>query len=151
MAAYEIRPATKNDIPRICELGYALHAESSYSEIPFDVAKVAKTMEDIIDHLGVIFVAERGDVIAGGIAGGVTEHWFSNERVAFDYSFFIHPEYRHGSAAARLMTAFFEWARLLGAKKVRMGITTGIHVERTAKLYRAMGFHEAGQLFQKEL
>ena len=145
-----IRVATHEDIPRIIELGRVLHAESSYSTIPYKEDKVEATMLNVI-ATGVIFVAEHDGEVVGGIAGGIAEHWFSTERTAFDYSFFIHPEFRNGAIAIRLMTAFFEWAKLLGAKTIRMGITTGIHVERTAKLYRAMGFHEVGQLFQKEI
>lgn len=145
-----IRPATHEDIPRIVELGRILHAESSYSSIPYIDEKVIATMRNVIDT-GVIFVAEFDGEVVGGLAGGMAEQWFSNERTAFDYSFFIHPEFRRGAIAVRLMTAFCEWAKLLGAKTVRMGITTGIHVERTAKLYRAMGFNEVGPLFQKEL
>lgn len=145
-----IRIATLEDIPRIVELGQAMHAESNYATIPYVEEKVAASVAEFIQH-GVVFVAENDGIVIGGIAGGIMEQWFSTEKTAFDYSFFIHPEFRRGATAIRLVTAFCEWAKALGAKTVRMGITTGVNVERTSKLYQALGFVEVGPLFQKEV
>lgn len=147
-----IRVATHADIPRILELGERLHSVSSYADIAFDRVKVSALMAQIINGAGVVFLSERDGVVVGGIAGGVTEHWFSStERLAFDYSFFIEPESRSGITAMKLLTAFREWARLNGARHLRMGITTGLNVESTARLYRAFGLTELGPLFQMEL
>lgn len=146
-----IRTATIDDIPQIVELGVRLHAESSYSHISFDKEKVAGLMKMLIEKIGVVFVADRDGEIMGGIAGAVTEEWFSREKLAFDYSFFIAPEHRGGMTAIRLMAAFEEWGKSLGAKRISMGITTGIHVDATAKMYQSLGFAYAGPLFSKEL
>lgn len=147
-----IRPATLSDIPRIVDLGEMLHAESEYRSIPFSRSKVAKLMTALIVRDGVVFLAEKDGVVIGGIAGGVTEHWFSDtELVGFEYSFFLEPSGRHGITAARLIRAFKAWCKAKGAKQARMGITTGINVEGTAKFYRSQGFVDAGLLFTVEL
>ena len=78
-----IRAATKADIPRILELGLMLHATSSFRHIPFDSEKVASMMSDLMDGAGVVFVAERDGVVVGGLAGGVTEYFFSREKLGF--------------------------------------------------------------------
>lgn len=146
-----IRVATHADLPRILELGEALHALSSYAPISFDREKVATTMGSLIDGAGVVFLAERDGIVVGGFAGAVSEFWFSTERLAYDYSFFIELSARNGITAMKLLTAFREWARIKGAKHLRLGITTGLHVESTARLYRAFGLVECGPLFQMEV
>ena len=146
-----IRTATHEDIPQILDLGHSLHLESIYSSMPFDERKVEALILGLIDGNGVVFVSDVSGEITGGIAGGITEFWFCNERVAFDYSFFIHPDHRGGMTAIRLMTAFFEWARLRQAKEVHMGITTGINTEATSRFYEKMGMTKVGPLFKKGL
>lgn len=146
-----IRPATHADTARIIELGGLLHSTSSYANSEFDPAKAAGFIDSLIDGLGVVFVAEINGEVVGGIAGGVTEQWFSSDLLAFDYSFFIDPKTRSGITATRLLLTFIEWARIKGAKNIQIGITTGILVESTSEFYRAHGFVDAGLFFNKEL
>lgn len=146
-----IRPATLADIPRLVELGAMLHSMSSYSTLGFVPERAAETLRRLIEGDGVVFVADRDGVVVGGMAGAIATHWFSDETLAFDYSLFVDPKSRHGITAAKLVAAFEEWARLRGARMVSMGITTGLHVEQTARFYRALGFEDAGLLFRKEI
>ena len=81
-----IRAATHTDIPAIVQLGQLLQSTSSYSGLGYSAEKVAKQCEALIDGAGVIFVSVTGDKIVGFIGGGVTEYWFSDVKVAFDYS-----------------------------------------------------------------
>lgn len=146
-----IRPATPDDIPRLVELGRLLHSTSRYADQAYDDGIAGGFFEQLISGVGVVFVAERDCVVIGGLAGGITEQWFSTELLAFDYSFFIEPGARHGITATRLVNAFTHWAKARGANRVQIGITTGINVEGTARFYRAQGFEDAGLFFEKAL
>ena len=146
-----IRPAQLADVARIAEIGEALHQESTYRAIPYSREKVVGLMRSLIQGDGVVFVAEKNGQIVGGIAGGVTAHWFSDELTGFEYSFFVLPEHRHGLVAMKLLLAMKAWCTAKGAKTLRIGITTGINVEGTARFYRHMGFRDAGNLFEMEL
>lgn len=148
-----IRPATVEDIPVIVELGSKLHIESSYRCHAFNKDKVAKLMESLIvgGEYGVVFVAEIDGEIIGGIAGGIDEWWFGDTLHAFDFSFFIAPEYRGGSAAFRLLLAFQEWAKIRGAVEIDIGISTGIHEDKTERFYEKMGYVKTGRTFGKKL
>lgn len=146
-----IRPAQLSDVSTIVEIGAVLHCTSAYRDISYNRVKVASLMESLINGGGVVFVAERDGLVVGGIAGGVTAHWFSDELVGYEYSFFILPEARHGLIATKLLLAMKSWCKAQGAKTLRIGITTGINVEGTARFYRHMGFMDAGNLFQGEL
>ena len=120
-----IRPAKHSDVPRLIELGTLLHATSSYSTMNFCPDKSAAFLHELINGQGVVFVAEvRGEVV-GGMAGAVTEQWFSNDLIAYDYSIFVEPSKRNGVIAVRLIQTFKEWARIKGAKQIYMGIGTG--------------------------
>lgn len=146
-----IRSATNDDIPRLVELAALLHRTSTYAAMEFDGGIVGSFMEQLISGVGVVFVAEIDGVVVGGLAGGITEQWFSSEKIAFDYSFFIDPKSRSGFTATKLARAFINWATTMGAKHVQIGITTGINVEGTSRFYRALGFEDAGIFFNMEL
>lgn len=147
-----IRVAEEKDIETIVEFGQKLHIESSYSKGSYVCDKVRALMAGLIgSEYGVVFVSEVGGRVVGGIAGGVTEHWFSNDLHAFDYSFYVLPDYRGGSSAFRLLLAFEEWARAKGAIEIDIGITTGIHEDKTQRFYEKMGFVQTGRLFGKTL
>lgn len=146
-----IRPAHLSDVERIVEMGRVLHAESAYRKISYSPEKVEMLITRLINGDGVVFVAECEGAVVGGIAGGVTDHWFSDELQGFDYSFFVMPEARQGLHATKLMLALKSWCKAKGATVMRMGITTGINVEGTARFYKYLGLEEMGPLFSGEL
>lgn len=146
----KVEVATPDDAPRLAALGWEMHQESSYRDQPYDEAKVRTLMMRLIGGAGVVFVVRRDGQIVGGIAGGVTENWFNDERIAFEYGLFIEPAARHGITAMRIVLAFCKWCEIKGARRVRVGITTGVQVEGTAALYRMCGFVDDGVFLTKE-
>jgi GNAT superfamily N-acetyltransferase len=143
--------ATPEDATEIAALGQILHDTSSYAGIPYRPEKVEALMRSLAGGAGVVFVVRKDGAIVGGIAGGVAEWWFSDERHGFEYSFFVREDCRNAYVAIKLVTAFRIWCKKRGAKKVRIGITTGIHEESTGEFYRMLGFEPAGNLFQLEI
>lgn len=143
--------ARAEDAEEIAALGRRLHDSSVYASIPYNEAKVTDLMRRLVSGDGVVFVVRKDGHIVGGIAGAVGPWWFSDEVHGFEFSFFILPEHADGIAAIRLMTAFRLWCKRQGAKVIRVGITTGIHQDKTAGLYRLMGFKDIGPLFELEV
>jgi GNAT superfamily N-acetyltransferase len=146
-----IRPAKHSDVPRLIELGTLLHATTSYSTMSFCPDKSAAFLHELINGQGVVFVAEVRGEVAGGMAGGVIDQWFSNDLIAYDYSLFVEPSKRNGVIAVRLIQAFKEWARIKGAKQIYMGIGTGVSVEGTTRLYESQGLRNIGPLLMMEI
>lgn len=148
-----IRTATRNDIPALIALGASMYQESRYAEnSPFDALKCA----DLADHLinadaGCVLVAEHNGQIIGWLAGGIGEQWFLHQLMAFEYGVFISPNHRGGSAGARLVKSFMAWAKDHGAAVINMGITTGVHEERTGELYSRLGLSRTGLLYSMEV
>lgn len=146
-----IRPATHDDIDRLAELGEMMHAESRFARLPIDLHKVRALFAHLIESPdGLLIVSESDGVVIGGFAGYVVEHYFARTLVADDFALFVDPEYRGGMSAPRLLKAYVDWAKGKGAVMIHAGITTGVHVDETAKLYERLGFKLAGQLFEIE-
>lgn len=143
-----IRTATVQDLPAMLDLGQLLHESSSYARYSFDRDKVAAVLMRAMKEGG-LFVATAKGLVVGGIAGGIAEFWFGRDVHGFDYSFFVHPEHRHGITAFKLLLAFEAWCKSRGATEIRIGITTGIDVESTTRFYEWHGYAKNGALFTK--
>ncbi|EKN5124177.1 TPA: GNAT family N-acetyltransferase [Yersinia enterocolitica] len=147
-----IRPATIDDIPVLVALGARMHRESRYVTFSFDEDKCAALAVSLINaEFGVVLVVEESDQLVGWVAGGIGEQYFSHERMAFEYGVFITMEHRGGTAGYRLVKAFIEWAKNHGARVINMGITTGVHEERTGELYQRLGLARTGSLYSLEV
>lgn len=146
-----IRPATLDDLTALVALAELMHGESRYSVLPFSEGKMFGLLAKLIESGdGCVLVAQKGGQVVGGFVGMVAAHWFSTGLIASDFGLFVHPDHRGGMAAARLLKAFIAWARDKGAAMITAGITTGVHVESTTRLYQALGFQPAGVVFNLE-
>jgi len=148
-----VRNATAGDIPALIELGTRMYLESRYADTsPFDDQKCAELAGHLINApSGCVLVAEKDGQIVGWMAGGIGEQWFSRKLMAFEYGLFIAPEHRGSSAAPRMVKAFIGWAKENGAAVVNMGITTGVHEERTGAMYGRLGLQRFGSLYSMEV
>lgn len=137
------------DAPELVRLGQMLHDTSSYASQPYDPAKVETFLLGLsaVDQ-GVVYVADVDGRIVGGMAGGIVDQWFADYKTAFDYSVFVDPKHRNGLVSLKLLHAFFEWAKIKGADEIRLGITTGLHLQGTSELYRWLGFEYSGVMFR---
>lgn len=145
-----IRPAEIEDIDRLVALGGLMHQESPrFSRMRYSPEKVQTMLYNMIgNQTGCALVAVKHDEIIGGILGVVYPHWFSEDLVAQDLALFVDPTKRGGIVAARLVRGFIDWAQQRKAKMIQLGITTGVHVEQTARLYSELGLSECGVLFE---
>lgn len=146
-----VRPATLDDMVALLDLAEAMHAEApQYLGWKFDPEKVERMFRGLIVGNGCLLVSEIDGVVVGGIAGICVEHWFSPEKVATDLALFILRERRNGTTAMRLIAGFVEWAKVVGARRVNLGITTGVHPDSTARLYAAAGLQSSGSIYSRD-
>lgn len=149
--AVNVRTAILDDLPDILDMGAALHAESPrYAALSYNAAKVEARARDVIPGGGAL-VAEMNGKIIGMIAGFVCEHWFSDDKIASDYTFYVKPEHRGGRAALLLVRGFEGWAYLNGAKDIVPGTSTLINAEGTARFYEKLGYERSGYGFFKRV
>lgn len=143
-----IRKATKADLSAMLEIAQCLADESSYSHIKLSKARVKTTIETMIEH-GFAMVAELDGKIVGGMLGDTFTPWYSEDKVAIDYSLYVLPAHRNGLIAYKLVKAFEKWAISMGAKQMRPGIGTGN--PSMARLYEKMGFQKVGSWHLKNI
>lgn len=148
----KVRAATEDDLPAILEMGRMLHGESPrYRGMSYNEAKVEALALKVIPTGGTL-IAEKDGKIIGMLAGYVAEHWFSDDKVASDFTFYIRPEHRGtGKAALLLVRAFERWATAQGAKDIMPGVSTQIDIERTTRFYEKLGYAVYGNALIKKV
>lgn len=164
-----IRAATDADIPALVALGKLMHAEApEYRDDAYLPERAEVTTRAAIG-MGACFVAEQdmeweyhgnddemhslgvAATPTGMILGIISDHWSVDRVVACDLVVYVLPEYRRGRIAEGLIRALEDAAREKGAKHLSLGISTGVHPERTEALYRALGYEQATVGFRKAL
>lgn len=152
-----IRAATAADTPVLIEMGRALHDESKrYSERGFAPEKLEALARSLFgtattEGEGGAFVAEKDGKVIGMLIGFVREQWFSYDKLASDYTFYVRPEHRGSMAAVRLIKAFEAWAISKGAVDILPGVSTMIASERARDLYLALGYEHYGYSMLKKV
>lgn len=148
-----IREATEQDISQLLLLGEALHRESpAYYLKSFDAQRLEGFLQTVInDPNYYCLVAEKQQVMIGYFIGGLTFEIISYDVTAFDLSIYVLPDNRNGRTAIKLFKTFEAWAKGHNAKYFRVGISTGIHTEKTSKFYQLLGFKPDGVVLEKRL
>lgn len=149
-----IRPATREDLPALIEMGRQLHDESPrYQGMEFKPAKLERLFDSLQGTLlaqpGCVFVAERGDYIIGMTVGIIAERWFSDELYLTDLTMFVRPEHRGGSAFPKLVRALEGWAASEKITEIALGVSTEIHAQETSRMYERLGYRLAGYTMVK--
>ena len=132
------------------ELAAAMHAESPrYSKLEFSAEKMANLFVNLIQReQSFILVVERDNILVGMICAIISEHFFSHDLIATDLLIFITPEHRGGALAKSLINMYIAWAKENGAKLIQLGVSTGIHADRTTKLYESIGLQQCSIGFE---
>lgn len=148
MAKTDIRAATEADIPRLLTLGAIMHAESPrYRGFEFLPDRLAATVRQVLAMpLGFVRVAVVDGDVVGGLLAVAVPHYACNLVQACDIAYFVQPDARGGTAAARLVDSFRAWASEIGAE-ANIGINTGVQPERTARLLHALGAEQTGTVW----
>lgn len=142
-----IRAATLTDMDALLALGRQMHAEGDFRRHALDEAKVRKTFQRLMaSHF--LAVNDGPEGIDGGLAGAISEFWFSRELVASDLAFFVRPNRRGSIAAVRLVQSFVAWAKDRGAAEVSISQSSGVRIEETSRLLTGMGFIYVGGVYK---
>lgn len=155
----KIRLAEHADVEAVVELGAMLHAESpTYRPYTYSRQKARAVARSCIGSLlappadSVLFVADEGGEVIGMLGGYLTEGLFVDGMlIASDYTFFVRPDRRGTMAAPRLLIAFEQWAKGMGATHIYPSVSTRIDDERIVAFYEAMGYQHTGHNLAKRI
>ncbi len=134
-----IRNAKLTDIPRLIDLGYAIHAESKFSTLN------SRRQRQMCIRDSCCFVAEDTDgQLIGVFIGCVEEYFFSRSLMAHSILIYVHPKWRGSSAAVKFIHAFRKWALNRKALELCVGVASGVTIGRTDRFLRRLGFKVTG-------
>lgn len=143
-----IRRATHADIPRLVAMGERFIGDVYPAALTFNGDALAALSKQLIDGVGVVFVAEHanGDVL-GMIALIAVAHPMSGEMVATELVWWIDPEARGGRAALALLAEAEEWAKLQGATRLQMIAPN----DKVCRFYERLGFEKVEVAYMRNL
>jgi GNAT superfamily N-acetyltransferase len=148
-----VQEPTDQQLLAAVRLGSAMWDDSApYASLPRAVDKMIEFAYHMrADPLSFFGVAVDGaDTCHGFVIGSLADYGFADARFAYDRLLYVAPTMR-GSVAARMLIGAFEtWARDNGAQRVLLGVTTGVHTERTEQFYNKLGYATVGRLTMKE-
>lgn len=147
-----IRPATREDIPRIVEMGRRFYAASGYEAIaPVSDASIAGLAILTMDGAGVMLVAEADEQVIGMVCLFIEPFTFNpSVTVATELAWWIEPECRGGMLAVRMMGALEEACRAKGAQWVRMA-TLVTSPPQAAALYERLGYQRGDSYYMRAI
>ena len=149
----KIRTWDMKDLPRLIELGKAMHAESpGYRHIPFDENTLKHLAKTAIKnpHTITAFVAETDNLpdIIGMIIVTIQPYFFSKAVFLTDLLLYVDQDHRNNLLVpSALLDRAMEWGRQRDVLEFRFGETTGVMPEALDKFYRFKGFEKGGTLY----
>jgi GNAT superfamily N-acetyltransferase len=97
-------------------------------------------------------IALDEEELLGTIILAVSPLWYApKEIVARDLLVWVAPEHRGGSTFIRMIKAVESWALRANISRLYLSQSTGIEVERTARLYEKLGYSVSGFLSSKRI
>lgn len=137
----------------VVEVAHEMHRNSIYHDLPLDEAKVVRQLAAsgtmVADRYFRLAVM-NGEVL-GGFYGHVRKTFFCDELLAHDMGWWVKESARGSLAAIKLLADFEDWAKAQGARKIMVGQSTEINIEKTTRLFQNCGFRVIGFNTVKDL
>lgn len=142
-----IRTATREDVPRIVDMG-ARFIDTEYpGAVRFNPEMLAALTTALIDGAGTVLVVEAADELVGMMALQTYVHPMSGDLIATEIVWWMEPEARRGVTAIRLFIAGEQWAREQGATKLQMIAPS----DKVGQFYERLGFERIEVHYQRSL
>lgn len=136
-----VRRADRNDADAVIALGMRAHAESDYASTPFSEHRARAAFGEFSHRSDATVLLLCDDTEVCGILVGIVEPaYFTNTHEASETLFYIDPEYRKAENARRLIEAFEQWARYIGAATVSLSVSQLKNAKAVSAMYGRMGY-----------
>lgn len=148
-----IRTATEFDALVALQMGEAYVQETGhYVDIPYDAnLAVGNMLLAIHDPRQLFLIAVDSSGEAVGMLWafcGPALPW-SPAPVAVDQIVYVDPKKRGSKHGIELIQEYEKWAVNMGAVEVRLSIASGIHEDKSGKLYEKLGYDRLGSQFRR--
>lgn len=149
----QVRAANLSDLDTLVDFGKRLTKESPiFSKQGFDEQSASDLFEYLIKKHNSIFLAlDEYQNPVGAVIGVIETDWRTGHKLAFEQGVYVLPEYRKSNIAKLLVNTLIGWAQLKNADRIQIGTMTGIHADKTVKLYESLGFNLVGYVLEMEV
>lgn len=141
----------ERDIDETLPLALALHEESRHRGYPLDVARRRKFLAErfLADPTRYGFLIARYGERAVGMLTCIAEKLhYTDVTVVSCLSFYVLAQYRRtllgGRVAVKLLDGGRRWTANRKAVELQVHVTNGIHIGRTDRVLRRLGFRQTG-------
>ena len=146
-----IRPSYPDEFDRLSAILKYAHRESRFRRYDLDLDKCRQLFDQqFVDGSIICFFALLDEELIGFGGFLVTPHFFGNDLVASDFMVYVAPNHRGSSAFYRMLKAYEKWAISLNVVEISLGISTGVRVAETSKLYERLGYKREAINFRKD-
>ncbi len=147
-----MRSLEEKDFKAFLALSTIMHQESEYRNLAFSEQRVKQFFDlHLTDPAYAGWVVEvDGNLVAGFLAQYNHISQFSDDRVAFENGFFVHPAYRCQGIAKQLFTIYEQWAKGNGCRYTYCSVTTEIDEKKTVARLEKQGYQRCGTLLKKD-
>jgi hypothetical protein len=152
-----VRFMEEQDIPAIITLGRLMHREApEYADFQFDENKLERLAQVCLSTSDWSTIIAETEVdgetaIVGFLVAAAVETFFGPDRFTEDLAFYVMPKFRGSSAAIKMLTLLEAWSNVVGVKRIRIGITTGINGDVAGRFLVRMGYADSGALYSKAI
>lgn len=153
--ALKVRPVAIGDVEQLVKLVRDMSNESEYYRARgFHEERTRRLVTGFCEwrenHLGYVTQKEDGELV-GMIGLLIIDSLTHDFRFATDVGVFIRPEYRGNMASIRMIRAAETLAKMNDVHEIHLGISTGVHPEKTVHMYERLGYKLASYGMIKEL
>lgn len=149
-----VRAATELDaMPCLVLAERYMEEAGEYSGLSFDPDTAVSNMLGSVnrpDHLFLVAVSGREVVGMLWAVCSIVVPW-SSDLVALDQILYVVPELRGSHVGIRLLNEYVIWAESLGAKEIRLSVASGVHEEKTGRLYNKLGYSHLGSQYRRKI
>lgn len=147
-----IRPAQETDLDAIVRLGADMHAESTYADMDYDGDQFFFFLSHLLDMPNSeVFVADAYGDVQGMLACSAVKSFFGKDLGAVEYLWYVTPDFRQTGLGCDLLTAYVDWAKAQGVKRIQAGNSAGMPDDVYVKLLSSVGLQRAGSLMYRTL
>lgn len=148
---YTARKAHGYEIDKITERCRLVLQESVYSHLNFDHEKCANWLcGAVLEQPGWFMrvIADEQDEVIGGMVCINETSLFGSDKVAYDVTIMVAAEHRGKCLRPllQIMREYKEWAIADGAKLVKIGVSSGINIDKASKFFERLGFARIGAM-----
>ena len=148
-----LRHLSFDHINEIVELLHDMHNESDYKGMTFNADYLALAIKNAMKSPDYLIIGSIEDKkIVGLLIARIEMFSFSmDDRQSQDMAVYVIPKKRGSLTAVRLLKEYISWAKVRGVKRICLGISTCINVEKTEKLYTGLGFTKFACNYKMEI